>query len=1193
MIAIVLSWLSGIACFSQAGAPTLPTAVPAYLQKDLSVDQRVADLVDRMSMQQKAYQLDLLPASSLSSNAPSSMSATADLGAIAVSNSDEAKNVQKWLAGAPRGPLRIPPLVVLRAPDVAEGSDMPPVVIGATWDPSLAHQVAARLAALQRVQGINALVFPLFSFGSSAQQRLDSVGNAWLLSSLGEAFASGLQKQEPGRAVAAFPGYLPSGERLDPGARSMQLGERALRMDSLAPFAPLLAGENSSGVVVSAGMIDGVPSIADTTLLKKILREEWGFTGVTVADSGTIRSLAEEQHTASNAAVAMCQEVNAGIDLQWRDFDAESFGNAIAECMRNGVIPMDALNHAVARVLRIKFQLGLFDAQQPSETKTEDRSSTAPDLAARTAAESIILLRNENRLLPLAQKTKSIVVIESDSRRRDAATAPAGSVAAALKSLLPQAQIIAVGDQDQAAALASAKDANVAIVVLQGPLSTLADAAASDRLRAAQKSLLKATIAANPNTVVVFQQTDLALLPWAVQHAPVILVAWSPAPEAASAAAAVLAGVGNPAGRLPFAIAPSLNSEASLPASASGARPVLPLGFGLSYTTFRYSELKVHTPEPGSKQDLDVSVVVTNTGDREGDEVAQIYLHHELSSVETRDRALVGFQRVHLLAGQTRTLYFKIPQRQLAVWNVDRQWSVEPGPYTIFAGSSAEASLSATFKIGDPAWAQRAPVGIDRWVAAPTLEIKGTPAAEFSGAYQLALRVMEYNLHDGLLEAGKGYGTWTRDSSINAWNAASLLMPEVTRWTLWHQTELTPNGPEVGGQYWDKVIWIIAAYDYVQVTGDKEFLESAYGVAQRTLAEMRASELDVHSGLYRGPAAYGDGVAAYPDPPFNDEHGDNVLDYTEGANLETLSTNCVYYGAYRLAAAMGRQLGAPQEEIAALESEAVHLRSAIRSTLWLPGINRFAYFRDGSGAINPTQEALGEALAILLGVADPSQARAMIRHATLTPWGIPCTWQPYNRYLDPDKRVFGRHNGTIWPFINAFWATAAASTGESAAFAREFLDITNLAIRSADFREIYHPYTGAPYGGFQANKTWDSIQHQTWSATGYLRMVYRGIFGMRFEDRGLRLQPLVPQSLGIETAILRGLQYRDAELTLRVVGTGSRILRCTLDGVPQQDAFLPATLAGKHEMTIVLAAASPSRNRVRAAQSNAASPSRN
>ena len=376
------------------------------------------------------------------------------------------------------------------------------------------------------------------------------------------------------------------------------------------------------------------------------------------------------------------------------------------------------------------------------------------------------------------------------------------------------------------------------------------------------------------------------------------------------------------------------------------------------------------------------------------------------------------------------------------------------------------------------------------------------------------------------------------------------------------------DGRVIGGQYWDKVIWIIAAWNHVQTTGDAAFLREAFETSQRTLRIMRDAQLDPETGLFRGPAVYGDGVAAYPDPPFDDTRGDNIQQYPEGRRIEVLSTNCVYYGAYRAAAAMGRMSGQPAGITQQLDADAEAIRASVRRILWNPAASRFGYFRDGAGRVDMTQEALGEALAVLLDVAEPDEATAILRSAQLTPWGVACTWPVFARYRDPEHRTFGRHNGTIWPFINAFWATAAVHAGQNSVFAGEFLRITTLALRSGDFREIYHPYTGEPYGGVQAGKVWDSVRHQTWSATGYLRMVYQGLFGMRFQEDGLQLLPVLPRELGIREARLADLRYRDAELDITVAGTGKRARSLLLDGKRQAGDRLPADLAGKHSVVV-------------------------
>jgi hypothetical protein len=458
----------------------------------------------------------------------------------------------------------------------------------------------------------------------------------------------------------------------------------------------------------------------------------------------------------------------------------------------------------------------------------------------------------------------------------------------------------------------------------------------------------------------------------------------------------------------------------------------------------------------------------------------------------------------------------------------------------------------------------------ERWIDAPTLEIRGSSVADFAEAYELALRVVEYNMNNGLIEAGKGYGTWTRDTSINAWNATSLLIPAMTKKTLLSQTVSSPNGDIIGGQFWDKVIWIIAAYNYVQVTGDKEFLAKAYLVSLQTLNEMHSTQFDQQTGLYRGPAVYADGISAYPDPLFDDSLGDNILSYPDGYKIEALSTNSVYYGALKATIAMANLLEITDINVIELKQQSTDLRNSIQDRLWIKSQKRFAYFLDVNGSINNTQESLGEAIAILLNVANRDQIDCMFNHVHITPWGVPNTWPLYNRYFDPQKIRFGRHNGTIWPFINAFWVHAAALYDRPKFFSKEFIRMTQLAINSQDFREMYHPYLGIPYGGFQAGKNWDSIQHQTWSATGYLRIVYQGLFGINFKDNGLYLNPFIPSTLGVRSITLKNLHYRNMELNIYVKGTGNKIIKCELDGRRQQSTFISSMLTGKHSIYIAL-----------------------
>lgn len=1132
---------------AQTAAPAaVSQSAPLYRQSSAALEPRVRDLLDRMSLEEKAYQLLLVPPSSLEPHAHGDASHRPDVGGVI----DPAQ-----AQPADRSRLGIPPLAVdaslLRESTLLEK-------LGATWDTELARRAGAALAGTAGGRGTNAVVLPIASLMGSALNAWSSGEGGLLAGALSRAFADGVQSH---RGMMATPAFFPAGAMPQDDAR-LQAGERQLRMTWERPFEPLLRGDAPLGVVLSPGSIDGVPTAADSALLRGQLRGEWKFAGIVIAAPDAVEGLLGAEHAVATPQQAICTAIDSGVDMQWTSGDPSGFAVAVAECVRDGVISMDTLNRAVSDVLRVKFRLGLFDAQTAgAAANTAGSTPAGAEVGAELAAESVTLLRNEHRVLPLSPSLKSLLVIDS-TRRTQAAGTP--NMADELRRLLPQTAVAESDGADRKALATAAANAKVVVVLVNG-----------DAPDATTRELMRTALAANDHLVAVSRGAGAPLVAWSARHAAGVLQAWSANTDAHTLARA-LTGSLNPSGRLPAPLTLDDAEDADAQHSAERAT-VLPLGFGLSYTTFRYSALSVDVPEPGTQDDVKVRVTVTNTGKLAGDAVVQLYLHHDVSSVTTANRMLASFERVHLDAGEKRTLNLPVPQHALAVWSAAGQWIVEPGPYALYAGNDADAELNVRFRMGEPGWAQNPPSSSDHWIAAPTLEMQGTPAAEFAEAYELAVRVMEYNLRDGLLEAGEGYGTWTRDTSINAWNAASLLIPEVARNTLWHQTELTPDGAIVGGQYWDKVIWIVAARNYVAVTGDRAFLSSAYRVARRTLAAMRDAQYDAQSGLFRGPAVYGDGVAAYPDPPFNDQHGDNVLDYSQGAALETLSTNSVYYGAYRTAAEMGRLLDAPEAELRALEDDAAQLREAIQRQLWLQSDNRFGYFLDSDNRVDPTQEALGEALAVTLGVASAQQAHLIFTHAEVTPWGVPCTWQPYHRYLDPDHKVFGRHNGTIWPFINAFWATAASSAGEPEVFAGEFVSATKLALHSEDFREIYHPYTGDPYGGFQANKTWDSVRHQTWSATGYLRMVFQGLFGMHFEDDGIRFAPTLPKTLGLGSITLRNLTYRDARLTITVAGSGSRIEQCKLDGASQPDPFVPATLRGAHVLEITLSSPAPAR----------------
>jgi len=422
------------------------------------------------------------------------------------------------------------------------------------------------------------------------------------------------------------------------------------------------------------------------------------------------------------------------------------------------------------------------------------------------------------------------------------------------------------------------------------------------------------------------------------------------------------------------------------------------------------------------------------------------------------------------------------------------------------------------------------------------------------------------------IRAGGGYDQpWTRDASVNSWNAASLLEPDAARNTLWAVVERQADGKPIvqqDNQWWDQSIWAIAAWNHFLVTGDRGFLAKAYDTARNTLTVLRRNHYKENFGLFEGPSFFNDGIAGYPAPPADEaeDHGTFVLDYHGTDKLMALSTNCIYYEAYRSIAQMGTALRRPAAETAQFNRMADALKSAINRRFWNPRTGLYGYLIV-DGALDAFQEGSGLSFAILFDIADAAKAQSILNNTHVQPYGIVDVYPNFPRFSDAQP---GRHNGMVWPMVEGFWAEAAARRGDEKAFARE---VTNLAglDRSGDghFFELYNAETGAPDGGWQAGGHMKSQPDQTWSATAYLRMIYGGLFGMRYSTKGIEFHPLLPAGWGDVT--LSDLHYRKAILTIRLRGAGSVIRSLTLDGVPQRRAFVAAGLTGKHTLYMLMA----------------------
>lgn len=409
------------------------------------------------------------------------------------------------------------------------------------------------------------------------------------------------------------------------------------------------------------------------------------------------------------------------------------------------------------------------------------------------------------------------------------------------------------------------------------------------------------------------------------------------------------------------------------------------------------------------------------------------------------------------------------------------------------------------------------------------------------------------------LRAGGGYDEpWTRDAAINAWTAASWLMPDVARDTLRMVCEEAPTGRTVAqdDQWWDQVIWVPAAWRHYLLTGDRDFLAEAEGVSRRSIAILDADRYDVAFGLYRGPAVMQDGISGYPDTVVEPGVDSSfVLDHPATREMFSLSTNLVYAAAFDALAGMADELGGDGTADA---ERAAGLRAAVDR--WFGHGDGYGYLvlPDGVGRagtdpvvalegarLDPSAEALGLAFAVLGGLVTGQEARRVVAGLHREPRGVVSVW-PHLQDYGPERP--GRHNAICWPMIQGFWAQAAAASGDLDAFGHDVAQLMDLFVGSGDeLFEVYNALTGAPDGGWQVGRSWASEPHQTWSATALLGIVLGSLLGIRPDRDGLRFAPVLPEGFG--PVRMSGVHYGGALLDVEVTGTGNRLVEVEVDGV--------------------------------------------
>jgi beta-glucosidase len=719
-----------------------------YKQASVPIEDRVKDLLGRMTVEEKARQLDFYNGSGKGAQsapailildkcaddthcAPDSkflpdqaekLWGTLGVGAIhdLYPYPDLANTIQDWVIKHNR--LGIPALFFEEGVHGSEGFDETlfpaPIGLGATFDTDLARTIGATIAAEMRARGIHMVLGPVLDLAREprwGRVEEDMGEDPYLTGQMGLAYVQGMQGTTAGSLasdhnIVAEPKHFAGHGSPENGLNksSLSIGEREMRTVMLKSFEPAIVQGHAMGIMAAYHDIDGVPCTANSWLLQTVLRQEMGFQGFVLADDGAISRLQTVHHVAATPEDAICLAINSGVDMQYYDYRHDVFQNAIIQGLKDGKLKPDALDRAVSCILRVKFMLGLFDhpMTDPSLDRKVARSPEHLAASLRSSLESICLLKNQNNALPLSKKLTTVAIIGPNgnvARLGDYSSKGAYtpvSIVAGIKKLLPHATVVFDQGKDIRSALEKTKGADVIIAAMGewGRISGEGNDRDTLDLPDNQEPLLEALVATGKKVVLVLENGRPLSIPWAAEHVPSIVEAWYPGEFGGDAVAQVLFGDYNPAGRLPVSFPRTVGALPDfynhLSSAGTGhyvqnvdAKPVFSFGTGLSYTTFKYDSLEVKAPLAHSNDDVTVTVKVTNTGPRGGDEVAQLYVREEVADVVTPIIALKGFARIHLKTGESQTVTFTVPQSQLAVWNGAKQWAVEPGTFDIRVGN--------------------------------------------------------------------------------------------------------------------------------------------------------------------------------------------------------------------------------------------------------------------------------------------------------------------------------------------------------------------------------------------------------------------------------------------------------------------------------------------------------------------------